>query len=404
MNVNKKKARALVVVGAGASVEFGISATAGFGELIDQKIQSNAYCQRSGGTVAYVDIKDKLISYYQNDDEAHFERIYHVMHELSVLSPPTPDAVAKFRPVMYPFLGRAVSYQPEALRVACQTMLDFIYKEVSSVCKTPKCSLDSLAAFFENLEQQYIPRVYTTNYDDFLGQATDNRYFTGFSRLHGGHLDFDPASYWSNWNKPGLFHVHGSIHMGFPHEEGDEIGDIVWYTDRDEALKHASFSGSGVNRMDGTGLARSAIITGLDKLGRLQQSPYASYYSGLSRDAMEADVIFILGSGLADLHLNTWLEAVRRAKSRLPLVFVSYWGGSTEEFYSTIHFEQDNERDIALFHDLRIDLLNVPESQLKALDGWTIDANRSAAVWADGFQSFLANPSALQQAMRAIGA
>lgn len=397
-----RQQRALIVAGAGASVEYGIPATAPLGALIEAGIAKDRYCVSVGGVDAYHDIKSILTDYYGKDaNQAHFERIYHVMHELDAFRL-TPGAVAKFRPVMLPFLSKIKNYPENAFRAACNAMLDVVYQTASSACETPKVPLTSLEIFFASLEERFLPRVYTTNYDDFIGQATGNRYLTGFTRPSGSHHMFDPRSFWSNWDKPGLFHLHGSIHMGFPLPGGGtDIGDIAWYASRDEAKKHAAFSGSGLSRMDGTGIVRSAIITGLDKLGRLQQSPYAFYYAALSRDAMEADIIFILGSGLADLHLNTWIKEVRRCRPTLPLVYVGYWPDS-DAFYSSIKFDYE-DREILLFHDLRVDLANVRESKFNEVDGWTVDAHRTAAVWSDGFQNFLAQPAALQRTMKEIG-
>lgn len=402
MGENKQK-RALVVVGAGASVEYGIPATATLGELIEAGIARDEYCVSVGGVDAYYGVKSILTDYYDKDvSQAHFERIYHVMHELDAFRL-SPGAVAKFRPVMRPFLNEIQNYTQNALSAACNSMLKVVYQTASSACETPKVPLTLLETFFASLEERFVPRIYTTNYDDFIGQATKNRYFTGFTRPRESYHMFDPQSFWANWDKPGLFHLHGSIHMGFPLPEGDgDIGDIAWYASRDKAKKHAAFSGSGLSRMDGTDIARSAIITGLDKLNRLQQSPYAFYYAALSRDAMEADIIFILGSGLADLHLNTWIKEARRCRPTLPLMYVGYWPDS-DAFYSSIRFDYE-DREISLFHDLRVNLANVRESEFNAVDGWTVDAHRTAAVWSGGFQNFLAQPAALQRAMKAIGA
>lgn len=71
------------------------------------------------------------------------------------------------------------------------------------------------------------------------------------------------------------------------------------------------------------------------------------------------------------------------------------------DFYSTIHLELE-ERDIALFHELGIDLVNVPEGKFKAYDGWTIDARGKAAVWDSGFQSFLAAPEAFSKVVQEL--
>lgn len=389
MNTRSRKQRALVIMGAGASVEFGIPITAKFGNLIDAAVTADRFCVAEGGAAAYLDIRDKLRTYYGVPEEAHFERIYHVLHELSELRV-TPGAVSRFRPVMSPFLGEAVSYTDRALKAARRAVLEVIYKTVTQACDKPAVPLKPMSDFFEALETRYLPRVYTTNYDDFVGQATNKRYFTGFTERQGDHAYFNAGTFWSEWDQPGLFHTHGSIHMGFP-PGGKDIGDIGWFEDKAAALTHATFFGSGVWRMDGTSIERGAIITGLDKLGRLQQTPYAHYYAGLCRDAMEADLILVLGSGLADLHFNSILKAARRNKPNVPILYVGYWGNEPNDFYNKVQFEHE-DRDIALLHDLDIDLIRVRETQYRAHSGWTIASNRRAAVWADGFQKSLANP------------
>lgn len=390
------------MTGAGASVEYGIPATIGFGKLIDEKIWADKWCSHTGAIDAYCDIKDKLQAFYGNAADAHFERVYHVMHELAELRE-KKGAVTKFLPVLFPFLGGAVRYSSEALEAACKTMLEFIYTKVSEVCERPERPLNTLTAFFEGLEKDYIPRVYTTNYDDFVGQATEDRYFTGFSTRHHDHFDFDAVQFWSSWDRPALFHLHGSVHMGFPMPGEHNIGDICWFDDRADALRHAGFTGSGLTRMDGTSLERGAIITGLDKLGRLQQSPYAFYYSALNKEAMEADVIIVLGSGLADLHLNTFIRAARRARPNVPILYVGYWGGDAIDFYNAINFDP-NDREISLLHDLGVNLNRLPERQFGAHDRWTIGADRKSAVWSLGFQSFLNDLDAFNAVMATISA
>jgi hypothetical protein len=49
------------------------------------------------------------------------------------------------------------------------------------------------------------------------------------------------------------------------------------------------------------------------------------YYSALARDAMLADVIFVIGSGLGDLHLNAWLGQARLRNPLPPLLVVDWW-------------------------------------------------------------------------------
>ena len=398
------KPRALLLVGAGASVEYGIPTTIGLGHLIEEALLSDSYCRESGGTDAYLYVKQQLLGYYQDKGEAHFERIYHVLHEMSAMQL-IPNAVPRFRPVMHPFIRVEKEFSWTALRAAAQAMLRAIYSEVSKASESPRVPLEALASFLSSLGDRFLPRIYTTNYDDFFEQAVREEYFTGFTRATANYHLFDPSEYWSGWAKPACFHIHGSVHMGFPPPNSVDLdfGDIAVFSSRADALKYNDFGGGSVGRMDGTGIQRSAIITGLDKLGRLQQSPFASYYAGLAREAMEADVVFVVGSGLSDMHLNTWLKTARCRKPRVPLLYVGYWPGESDGFYSQIQFEND-ELGISLFHDLNIDLMRVKESEFKATGGWTIDASRTAAVWADGFQSFLNEPAALSRALALLNA
>lgn len=47
-----------------------------------------------------------------------------------------------------------------------------------------------------------------------------------------------------------------------------------------------------------------------------------------------ADLIFVIGSGLTDLHVNTWLHEAHSRTPQTPLLFVGYWtdGFEAERF------------------------------------------------------------------------
>ena len=104
------------------------------------------------------------------------------------------------------------------------------------------------------------------------------------------------------------------------------MNTLHWFDDLDEALRHSAWNGSGDQRMDGNEVVPAPIITGLDKLSRLQSAPFSHYYASMARDTLAADVVYVIGSGLSDLHLNTWLCDARAKKSSPPLVFVDHWG------------------------------------------------------------------------------
>lgn len=394
--------RALVIVGAGASVEFGIPATAQFGKLVEDHLQADDYCVRTGGWDAYLQVKAALEAYYSPmTGEAHFERIYHVLHELEVTHL-SEGAVPKHRPVLQPFFHKSLELPREALRAASQAMIAGIYKIASTRSSSPLCPIGLLSEFFKALGDSFVPRIYSTNYDDFVSQAVPGL-FTGFTREAENFRLFSPRDFWGGWNEPSIFHLHGSVHMGFPHTRRSdvEIGDLAWFDSRDDALKHSSYSGSGLSRMDGTDINRSAIVTGLDKLGRIQQAPFSYYYAALGRDAFEADAIFVLGSGLGDSHVNMWIKAVRREEPKTPLVYVSFWP-SDEDFFSAVNFDF-NDREISMVHDLRMALQNRSAVTYFRPAGWTIDRQNKAGVWSRGFRSFLDEPHGLAAALGEIG-
>ncbi|MEA9751488.1 SIR2 family protein [Xanthomonas campestris pv. raphani] len=398
--MSRGKKRALIIVGAGASIEYGIPATVEFGKLIEDHLANDTYCRSTGGYDAYCEVKSKLESYYApNSNEAHFERIYHVLHELAAMRV-TRGAVPRFKHVLNPFINPNHSLSDTALRAACRSTLKAIYKICSEKSRSPKEPLTELTSFLKKLSKAFIPRIYSTNYDTFFEQASPGL-FTGFTnQLAPGVFSFSPSDYLKKWDQSGIFHLHGSVHLGFPHL-GRDIGELAWFESTDEAIKHSNFSGSGTDRMDGTTIDRSAVLTGLDKLGRIQEKPFSFYYAGLGAELTEADLILVIGSGLADLHLNSWLRGARTQNPKKPLIYVSYW---QDAFSLYINCHSDlTEQTISMLHELKINLTNLQVSDFCHIESWTVDENSRSAVWSGGFFSFLESEH-FGSVLRRIGA
>lgn len=393
------KKRAVVLFGAGASVEYGVPSTAKLTEAIQRKITADDWMKLSGGDKAFSTIKAGLSDYLQKPGIVNFEHIYHCVHELIYSFAPSLGAFDEFRPLLLPFVTNNTGLDERALRSLAQKLVEVIFAEISASCSSSPITLDPLAHFIETLRAQYITRIYTTNYDDFPLQAVSNLY-TGFdANSRPGPKPFEIDDFWRKENVDSIFHLHGSVHMGFPfpsHHNG-EIGDLCWFDDRAEALKYASYSGSDNRRMDGSGVLRSAVITGLDKLSRLQQRPLSHFYSAMARDMMSADIIFVIGSGLGDLHLNTWLKESRRRSTTAPLLFIDYWN---DGFLDSLDFNLGH-KEIEMFHALRI-LMGHHYAGRKFGSGWTLSGDRTSAVWDKGFQAFLNVPTELQDVLRLL--
>ena len=145
--------------------------------------------------------------------------------------------------------------------------------------------------------------------------------------------------------------------------------------------------------MDG-GSYPSAVVTGLDKLSLLQQRPLSDFYSALARDAMLSDLLIVIGSGLGDLHLNTWLDEARSRKPKPPLLFVDYWPNGFED---DTYFEVEG-KTIELFHRLQVHISERMRGT-RFGTGWTLADDRTSAIWDRGFQAFLNAPGEMRDVL-----
>lgn len=276
-------------------------------------------------------------------------------------------------------------------------MEKFIFAEISTVCEEPQESLDPLATFLAKLQKDHITRIYTTNYDDFLLQAAPDLY-TGFDPAPRPEdpKSFDARAFWQATDTDGCFHLHGSVHLGFgpPQAPDADLSILHWFDNRAAALQQPLFTGSGKRRMDGSEIMPTAVITGFDKLSRLQQQPFSHYYASMARDALTADIIYVIGSGLSDLHLNTWLGEARRTNPRPPLIFVDCWPNG---FLDDTEGKLDH-KTTEMFHKLCM-YINENHKGEKYGSNWTLDEDRTCAIWDKGFLAFLRAPGEFENVL-----
>jgi hypothetical protein len=171
---------------------------------------------------------------------------------------------------------------------------------------------------------------------------------------------------------------------------------LAVFDDRETARRHALFHGGDEHRMDGSGLRRTSVITGLDKLSRLQQRPFSHLYSAFARDASLCNVIYVIGYGLADFHLNKWLHEARLRNPRPSILFVDLWRDGF-----AAHIREVSPKPLRMFHSLRIEI-NDPREAYSPAPGWTVSNDRTAAVWDRGFQAFLNSPGTLMRVLEEL--
>lgn len=378
-----------MLFGAGASLDYGAPSTAELTDLLHDAVLSNPWMRKSGGADAYVRISSMLADYYRGGkDVVNFEQIYHCAHELIYARPPSAAAVDTFRPALSPFVTTTVELDRQALVSLIGFMVDTIFETMTSACARPASSLAPLTRFIADVRADFVTRIYTTNYDDFILQSSPDL-FTGFpeENVAAGVRRFDGREFWAGARRDCVFHLHGGVHLGFYNGDScGRIGDLFWYDDREEAVRHASYRGSGQRRLDGSQVQRSAIVTGLDKLSRLQSAPMSYYYASFARDVLAADVIYVVGYGLGDVHLNNWLHEARSGANRPPIILVDFW---RDGFAETSAFNETEHRLIEMWHELRMWLGYEPCGDDHSHAGWTLDGRGTCAVWDSGLARFL---------------
>ena len=398
-----RKKRTLVLVGAGASLDFGVPSVADLTKSIGQKVAADAWMREVGGDTAYRVIYDTLSTYLQGGACAvNFEHVFHCAHELLFTFEPAPSTVNEYRPILQPFISRRIEMDKRSLGELVRHMTKFIFDEVSAACEGPKADLGLITSFLDRLRNDHVVRVYTTNYDDLLLQAAPD-FYTGFDPKPSSDAKiFDRHAFWRATDVDCICHLHGSVHLAFsndPKPSADaDLGDLHWFDDRSDALSRSLYYGSGERRMDGSQIVRTALITGLDKLSRLQQRPLAHYYASMAADTMKADIIYVIGYGLGDLHLNTWLAETRRMKPTPPLVLVDWWH---ESFLQNTAFES-SRKTAEMVHTLHM-LVNYDYyGGDRYGSGWTLSKDRSCAIWDKGFLAFLSTPGELYHVLEEL--
>ena len=383
---------ALVVMGAGASLEFGAPSTAELTRRVYERLVNSEAVSQFGADQAYQRINDTLASYLRGGRAAvTFEHVYHCAQEiLSTTFEPTPGAVDEYRPILYPFVGRwAALNEEDALRALVRYLPEILFSELSAASDRPKVALEPLSRFIEGLRKDYVTRIYTTNYDDFVLQAAPDLY-NGFDAGGGAEPQpFNGEAFWNATDEDCVFHLHGSVHFGFPNpfERDGDLSLLCWYEDRADALRHSRYNRSAERQMDGSQFIPSALITGFDKLVRMQQTPQSHYYASLARDAMKADIVYVIGFSLADLHISARLAEARRRRRPPPLLFVDHWEGT---LLDDTRWDM-GRKEIEMLHQLRLLIVgDYYERNATAPSlGWTLAKDGSGAVWDQGFLAFL---------------
>jgi hypothetical protein len=250
------------------------------------------------------------------------------------------------------------------------------------------------------LAREFEIGVYNLNYDTVALSALPNS-FVGFDRASGQFLAAEVLGR-SAWGF--LYHLHGSVHhtmkYGSHVMEHDDFGPkIVWNDDISNHQNGKIWQDSAelTTQSEEKRMLLTTLIAGGWKLDQLQEEPFLSLYSCISRHVYDADALLIGGYGFGDSHINSILRNALRSranyKRRPPIIVIDY----DEDRRPTA--KRSGPWPMAMGKTLRVpphsfrchrsDRNALSESELKA--EFELSSHAPIAIWNGGFAAAAQN-------------
>lgn len=169
-----------------------------------------------------------------------------------------------------------------------------------------------------SIDTTHIKRIYTLNYDSWLNRFAN--YFDGFTNkvLDRKKILFDRDN-----------NCHYNLH-----------GCILWQYFNDPEKLDSPREWKNIQSFAGYTIAREAIlpspiITGYNKLTRINLSPFLEIFNSFTLDCSSANRVLIIGYGFSDPHVNNILRLI--PKGTKVVVVVYYNLNSLKDFKSDFH-------------------------------------------------------------------
>jgi hypothetical protein len=318
------KQKLLLIIGAGASIEFGMPTVTDIDKLMNSWSREIAPIPSMDiGLYGY--IKEKFEQYAKQNNNnrlgviLNFESILYTIQQLAGLYSDLERS--SFHNRLNPFIqlstlpdiqhwDKICSASGEDLGKLQADLVDKLLSYFRATCKDLSTQKQDLLQqqkqFLDALNEQYQLGIINLNYDNVIDLSRPDL-VTGFRNSDGS---FDRSLlYAPHWNF--IYHMHGSVHFDMKGGNGTEMHKIFWNWDL-----NSTFSGNSRGRNlfftgEGDEFLTSAIIAGLGKSNQLLREPFGSYFSQLDRLIYEADKILFIGYGFNDMHVNNSFPFIR---------------------------------------------------------------------------------------------
>lgn len=324
----------LVIVGSGASIDFGMPCVPQVGEFLRIAAQPNFSLRADRGSNLYRYIEQQIAEYWRAHVPPHlgktpqFEDVLYAIFALAAAFPAGRYTSAlgaliglRALPELANPIGGRTQVDGHLVSHLGGAMVDALLDEFRKRCRTLAAGkpeqLRKAGAFFEALSEQFEIAVVTLNYDDVVYRSFQGTE-TGFDPVTGR---FDEIRILQRSTWPCFLHLHGSVH--FDMREGEGLHDIHWNEDLEGPFQQNAWGRSGLSSPEGAEFPMSSIIAGYGKTTQILRRPFRTYYGELDRLAVDCDAALFMGYGFGDIHLNMAFERFRNGRRR-PAVVIDY--------------------------------------------------------------------------------
>lgn len=340
-----RKKKLLIIVGAGASVEFDMPSVSAIDTLFDN--WSNQILKVPSQKISIYNFLQREIRTYFNSaqrpikTDTNFEEIlYTALNAYSLNNENKTNPISalfdfKNFPQVEAF-GQTRNIEYSDFKTLTSYLIDELLKEFRSRCSTLKTTkqteLNTLNSFVSQLKKHFDIGVLTFNYDNvFLSQL--NNSITGFDR----NGQFDPNIILNNkkWNF--IYHIHGSVHFDMQ-MNSKGLHNITFNSDLNSTFKQNSSGRSGQTTVEDQFVLTSNIIAGFGKSYQIQRNPYYLYFTDFGRKIYEADALLFAGYGFNDIYVNNIITESFDFKRNRPVVVLTH----TDDSESPMQFRQDS--------------------------------------------------------------
>jgi NAD-dependent SIR2 family protein deacetylase len=326
-----KKKKLLIIVGAGASVEFDMPSVSDIDNYFD--IWSNTiYKVPSHNISLYKYLENEIVAHFNSATKplktsTNFEEIlYTAMNLYSLNNDNKTNPISAFYNFKHfpqiEVFGKSKAIEHDDFKNLTSYLIDELLKEFRKRCsllKTTKPNeINTLHNFLTELQNDFEIGVLTFNYDNvFYSQL--NSPLTGFNSKG----EFDPNIILNNkkWNF--IYHLHGSVHFDMQSNKRG-LHNVTLNSDLSSTFQQNTSGRSGQTTVEDQYILTSNIIAGYGKSYQIQRNPYYLYFTDFAKKIYEADSLLFAGYGFNDIYINNVISESFDFNRKRPVVVLTY--------------------------------------------------------------------------------